>query len=78
MLGEFIPPKSVLLAAVMGFGAVYLARQIGPIEKILDGTKVNARPNSLPLPDLGKAADGFPLVYAVAPAVAAIAIHKFL
>lgn len=77
MLGNLIP-KSALMGGLVGFAAVYMARKIGPIEKILDGTLISARPNKLPLPDLATSPNGFPLVYAVAPAALAVAIHKFL
>ena len=68
---------SAVTSGALGAAAVFVARKIPPIEKVLDKGADRAN-KELPIPHIQKAADGFPLGYVVAPLALAIAIHKFL
>lgn len=74
---ENILPKSALIAGAMGAAAVFVARKIPPIEKVLDkGVPYDQK--ELPIPHVAKSSNGYPLGYALAPLALAIAVHKFL
>jgi hypothetical protein len=70
--------KDMLISGAMGAAAVFIARKIPPIEKVLDGAPANIQRADIGLPHLAVSANGFPLIYAVAPAVAAFAVAKYL
>ena len=76
MLGNLLP-KSAIIAGAVGAGAVFVARKIPPVEKVLDKGIPYVAGRELPVPHIMKAADGFPLGYVLAPLALAVAIHKF-
>ena len=80
MLGNLLPilPMSAITAGAIGAGAVFMARQIPAVEKVLDKGVAYVVDRELPIPHIANAKDGFPLGYVVAPLALAIAIHKFL
>lgn len=76
MLGNLLPMSAIVSGAI-GAAAVVVARQIPPVEKVLDSGKAYIN-KELPVPHLAKSDNGFPLGYVVAPLALAVAIHKFL
>lgn len=77
MLNNLLP-MSAITAGAISAGVVFVARQIPPVEKVLDKGVAYVAGRELPIPHIANAKDGFPLGYVLAPLALAIAINKFL